>query len=282
MCCCCCCNTGKVEGEVLLNSRPLTRKVARSTVSYVEQDNTLLESLSVEEMLCYTAALCWPWKPRAWRNELVDSLISTLGLQKCRDSRIGGSTLRGISGGEARRAFIAASLVGKPQVLMLDEPTSGLDSFMAREVMSFIRLLVVEQGITVATTIHQPSAAIFSMFDFLMLILRGKIVYFGEVCQVASNFTDLYSLRVGAQAQTSSKLIAAGAQAQVTDEEGERVGEPRCTALYNAFCAMLYLLHFLPCPCPCCCQHWLTMCAVYCSHSQPRRSRHGLHLHCRA
>lgn len=87
--------TGKVTGELMANGNELTRTIARRTCSYVEQDDVLLESLSVQEMLTYTAALCWPWQPAAWRRELIDSLIATLGLEKCRASRIGGATLRG-------------------------------------------------------------------------------------------------------------------------------------------------------------------------------------------
>lgn len=191
-------NTGTVTGELLLNGQPLTEGRAKANMSYVEQTNTLLESLTVEEMLMYTAALCWPWKPREWRQQHVNSLISTLGLEKCRGSLIGGTQLRGVSGGEARRTFVGVALVAQPQVLLLDEPTSGLDSFRARELMSFIKLLVVQRGITVATTIHQPSNAIFSVFDRLMLVLRGRIVFFGEVSSLEGAFDDLYGTQVGA------------------------------------------------------------------------------------
>jgi ABC-type molybdenum transport system ATPase subunit/photorepair protein PhrA len=57
-----------------------------------------------------------------------------LGLDTCRDTRIGSDMARGVSGGEAKRVNIGIALVVDPRVLFLDEPTTGLDSFTAHEV----------------------------------------------------------------------------------------------------------------------------------------------------
>jgi ATP-binding cassette subfamily G (WHITE) protein 2 len=59
------------------------------------------------------------------RIELVNQIIVNLGLEKCADSRIGTHFIRGVSGGEKRRACIGMELVLSPKILFLDEPTSG-------------------------------------------------------------------------------------------------------------------------------------------------------------
>ena len=86
--------------------------------------------------------------------------------------------LKGVSGGERKRTSIAMSCVAYPKILFLDEPTSGLDSFIAFSVIKAMKRLC-DKGVTVITTIHQPSSDTFSLFDDLMLISEGSIVYKG-------------------------------------------------------------------------------------------------------
>ena len=57
---------------------------------YVEQFDTLLESLTVQEMLMYTAELKRPVdEPREEKQAAVEELIDVLGLAACRDVKIG-------------------------------------------------------------------------------------------------------------------------------------------------------------------------------------------------
>ncbi|GIL78523.1 hypothetical protein Vretifemale_7939, partial [Volvox reticuliferus] len=73
---------------------------------------------------------------------------------------------------------IGIALISNPRVLFLDEPTSGLDSFTANEVMKVVQGLIAD-GTTIAATIHSPTAATFALFDQVMLLVRGQLVYFG-------------------------------------------------------------------------------------------------------
>jgi ABC-type multidrug transport system ATPase subunit len=52
-------------------------------------------------------------------------------LERCQNAIIGGTSLKGISGGEKKRTSIGFELVSNPNCILLDEPTSGLDSFTA-------------------------------------------------------------------------------------------------------------------------------------------------------
>jgi ABC-type Mn2+/Zn2+ transport system ATPase subunit len=52
-----------------------------------------------------------------------------------------------------------------PCIVFLDEPTSGLDSFAALNVMAYMRGMATKFSQTVISSIHQPRAAIWQLFD---------------------------------------------------------------------------------------------------------------------
>ncbi len=84
--------------------------------------------------------------------------------------------VKGISGGERKRANIASEIITSPDVIMLDEPTSGLDSFTSYLIIKILKDYS-KLGKTVIFTIHQPNTDIFELFDRLLLLVEGKIIY---------------------------------------------------------------------------------------------------------
>lgn len=110
------------------------------------------------------------------RKERVENLIKDLGLTKCADTRVGNQLIRGLSGGERKRASIGVELITNPSLIFLDEPTTGLDSTTALNVLELLKALA-DNGRNVVSTIHQPSSEIFNQFDNLMLMVRGNIIY---------------------------------------------------------------------------------------------------------
>ena len=65
--------------------------------------------------------------------------------------------------------------------------SSGLDSFTASEVMEVVKSLV-STGMTIAATIHTPTSRTFQLFDRILILQRGRIVYFGNNGQAATNY----------------------------------------------------------------------------------------------
>jgi ABC-type multidrug transport system ATPase subunit len=112
--------------------------------------------LTVFETLMYSAHFYLPNEVTdEQKAELVTNVISELGLGKVRDTYIGDEKIRGVSGGERKRANIGVQLISDPAVLFLDEPTSGLDSFQAQAVIDSMRA-IAHHGRLVITVIHQP------------------------------------------------------------------------------------------------------------------------------
>ncbi|RWW41372.1 hypothetical protein BHE74_00053151 [Ensete ventricosum] len=119
-----------LSGTILLNGRKT--KLSFGTAAYVTQDDTLIGTLTVREMISYSARLRLPDKmPRKEKRALVEGTIMEMGLQDCADTVIGNWHLRGISGGEKRRVSIGLEILMRPRLLFLDEPTSGLDSWLS-------------------------------------------------------------------------------------------------------------------------------------------------------
>lgn len=83
----------------------------------------------------------------------MKSLIKLLGLEKCKDTKVGNAIIRGISGGERKRTSIGVELLTNPSILFLDEPTTGLDSITSLNVIELLKKLS-HIGVNVISTIH--------------------------------------------------------------------------------------------------------------------------------
>ena len=152
----------------------------RQISAYVQQTDILMPTLKVFELLYYTAELKLPKSfSTEQKKQRVEDVIEQLGLESCADTVIGDRLTRGISGGQAKRVNIGMELVTDPCLIFLDEPTTGLDSAIALEVMNVVRNLT-NRGRSVVCTIHQPSTEIFQLFDRLLLLVLGEVVYEGE------------------------------------------------------------------------------------------------------
>ncbi|KAG8763810.1 hypothetical protein FRC12_008395 [Ceratobasidium sp. 428] len=180
---------GAIGGVTLVNGNDVSDDVFRGLVGFVDQEDTLMGTLTVYETVLYSALLRLPREMSlaAKRYRTLET-IHELGLDAIKDSRIGESGRRSISGGEKRRVSIACELVTSPSILFLDEPTSGLDAYNAFNVVESLVALARDYKRTVVFTIHQPRSNIVSMFDQLILLAQGRVVYSGEYAKCQAYF----------------------------------------------------------------------------------------------
>ncbi|CAI0374922.1 unnamed protein product [Linum tenue] len=183
-----------MAGKILLlrGSEKMTRSsslISCRDVSYVTQEDVFLGTLTVKETLYFGARLRLPELAKTELHELVDETMAKMGLEECADSTIGNWHLRGISSGERRRLSIAVAILAQPQVLCLDEATTGLDSAASSFVVQALRN-VARDGKIVVCSVHQPTDDVFRLFDDLLLISAGEVVYFGESHGAVKFFAD--------------------------------------------------------------------------------------------
>ncbi|GJQ09948.1 hypothetical protein GpartN1_g1739.t1 [Galdieria partita] len=167
------------SGSVRLNGEKREFSVFKKISAYVMQDDNMFAELTVHEQITLSCLLRLPnTMAIEKKKQRVQEVIQEMGLSHVANTMIGSETKRGVSGGERKRVSIATELVTNPSLLFLDEPTSGLDAFNAQNVMQSL-LKLAKNGRTVITTIHQPRSDIFNMFDMLMLLSEGRVMYFG-------------------------------------------------------------------------------------------------------
>lgn len=202
------------SGRILVGGKMAKPTFFRSIASYVPQESMFVPTLTVWETLELKMNLKIPRKmEREEKEELMTGILSSMGLSKVKHSRVGGMLpgglhLRGLSGGESRRLHIACGIVDAPSILFLDEPTSGLDSFSALVLMQHLQHLATG-GRTIVSSIHQPRQGIWDMFNKLVLLSEGYLMYYGPVDEVTYwfNHTLGYSYNVEEQGLPADWLL---------------------------------------------------------------------------
>ena len=117
-------------------------------------------------------------------EENIEYALSTMLLSSVKDKQV-----KHLTPGEMRRLSVAEECVVLPNVLFVDEPCSHL-SVMDDSVMLRAFREMVNQDKTVVCTLHQPSQAVFSLFDTLLLLGHGgRVTYHGPVSQALDFFT---------------------------------------------------------------------------------------------
>lgn len=185
---------GVTGGDFLVNGEKVGDAEFKSVVGFVDQEDTMLSTLTVHETILTSALLRLPkGMGRAAKEQKVYDVEKQLGIYHIRDSLIGSEEGkgRGISGGEKRRVGIACELVTSPSILFLDEPTSGLDAYNAFNVIECLVTLAKTYKRTVIFTIHQPRSNIVALFDRLVLLAQGKTVYSGPFSQCQEYFDQI-------------------------------------------------------------------------------------------
>nr|XP_033335894.1 ATP-binding cassette sub-family G member 4-like [Megalopta genalis]XP_033335895.1 ATP-binding cassette sub-family G member 4-like [Megalopta genalis]XP_033335897.1 ATP-binding cassette sub-family G member 4-like [Megalopta genalis] len=153
---------------------------------YIQQDDKLHPLFTVLEAMRMAANLkIGSSLSRKARDMLIDDVLENLDLMRSKGTRCGQ-----LSGGQKKRLSIALEMVDNPPVMFLDEPTTGLDALSSHQCIALLQSLA-RTGRTIVCTIHQPSAAIFEMFDNVYLLVDGKCLYDGATKNMVDYFASV-------------------------------------------------------------------------------------------
>ncbi|KAK8939351.1 Pleiotropic drug resistance protein 4 [Platanthera guangdongensis] len=201
----------KVSGRVTYNGREMTEFVPQRTAAYISQYDLHIGEMTVRETLSFSAR-CQGVGTRydmlmelARRekegnikpdpdvdvfmkaismegqktNIVTDYVLKILGLDICADTMVGDEMTRGISGGQRKRVTTGEMIVGPARALFMDEISTGLDSSTTYQIVnSFKQSIHILDG-TAVISLLQPAPETFDLFDDIILLSDGQVIYHG-------------------------------------------------------------------------------------------------------
>ncbi|KAK8524888.1 hypothetical protein V6N12_029740 [Hibiscus sabdariffa] len=201
----------RVKGEITYNGHKLNEFVARKTSAYISQNDVHVGEMTVKETFdfsarCQGVGTRYDLLSELARREkdagilpeadvdlfmkatsvhgvesslITDYTLKILGLDICKDIIVGDDMHRGISGGQKKRVTTGEMIVGPTKTLFMDEISTGLDSSTTYQIVKCLQQIVHLTEGTILMSLLQPAPETFDLFDDIILLSEGQIVYQG-------------------------------------------------------------------------------------------------------
>ncbi|KAF3332106.1 ABC transporter G family member 44 [Carex littledalei] len=201
----------KVTGKVTFNGHGMNEFVAQRTAAYISQHDLHIAEMTVRETLAFSARVQGVGTRYDMLSELsrrekasnikpdadvdvymkavstggqetsiiTDYVLKILGLDICADTTVGDEMLRGISGGQRKRVTTGEMIVGPTTALFMDEISTGLDSSTTFQIVRSLKQITSILGQTTVISLLQPAPETFDLFDDIILLSDGHVVYHG-------------------------------------------------------------------------------------------------------
>ncbi|GAA6043179.1 hypothetical protein JCM8097_008713 [Rhodosporidiobolus ruineniae] len=176
-----------VDGDVSYGGIPAAEmaKRYRGEVVYNQEDDVHAATLTVAQTLMFALSLKTPGKllpgktKKEFNSEVMELLLKMLGIPHTRNTMVGSPFVRGVSGGERKRVSIAEMMATRATVCSWDNSTRGLDASTALDYAKALRILTDVHQMATFVSLYQAGEGIYEQFDKVLLIDKGRQVYFG-------------------------------------------------------------------------------------------------------
>ncbi|KAG6615866.1 ATP-binding Cassette (ABC) Superfamily [Phytophthora cinnamomi] len=192
-------NNSKTEigGEILYSGLRGDEIDLIKLAGLVDQTDNHIPTLTVRETFKF-ADMCVNGRPEDQPEEMRDIaalrtelFLQILGLENCADTVVGDALLRGVSGGERKRVTVGEVLVGGQSLFLCDEISTGLDSAATFDIVKSMRTWCKTLGGSVMVALLQPTPEVVEMFDDILMIHEGHMVYHGPRTEILNYFEKL-------------------------------------------------------------------------------------------
>ncbi|CAK4892178.1 unnamed protein product [Aphanomyces euteiches] len=193
----------KIGGSIEYNGTDRKEHVKNlpQLVSYISQRDYHYPMLTVQETMEFAHQSCGGVVPQrvldslqngtpeenAQAKEIIQALyqvypdvvVRQLGLTNCKVTIVGDAMTRGVSGGERKRVTVGEMEFGMKQVSFMDEISTGLDSAATFDIVKSQRSMAKSLKKTIVIALLQPSPEVFDLFDDVMIMNEGYVMYHG-------------------------------------------------------------------------------------------------------
>jgi branched-chain amino acid transport system ATP-binding protein len=191
------------KGQIIYRGQNITglapERIVRWGIVHVPEGREVFPLLSVEDNLAMGA-----FTRKDGAGEIAKDLEMVFGyfpiLRERRQQQAGT-----LSGGQQQMLAIARGLMSRPQLMLLDEPSLGLSPLLVKEILTIIRRLNREQGVTMLL-VEQNAKAALDVADYGYVMDLGRIVIDGtaETLRQSKDVQEFY-LGVQADSQRAQK-----------------------------------------------------------------------------
>ena len=163
------------SGQIIINDKHLENandselsSFRKHNVGFILQSFSLIPYLSALQNVMVPLSLINHSKSK--QVEIAKSVMELVGL----GDRIN-HLPRELSAGQQQRVAIARAVVNKPKIIFADEPTGNLDPDLSTEILTFMKNINKDMGITVLMVTHSPIAADFG--NQKIKLENGQIIF---------------------------------------------------------------------------------------------------------
>lgn len=163
-------NTGKIEvnGEILTTLKQKKLRTARHSIGIIFQHFNLLANRTVSGNVSFALELAGV--PKQDRPSLIKEALDIVDLEdKAKNYPAQ------LSGGQKQRVAIARAISTRPNVLLCDEPTSALDPKTTQTILSYLKKINDEYGVTILLVTHELDV-VRSLCSRVAVMDNGKII----------------------------------------------------------------------------------------------------------
>ncbi|MBZ2087633.1 ABC transporter ATP-binding protein [Streptococcus oralis] len=151
------------SGQVAIQDFAPTDPRLKQLVSVLPQENTVVQSLKVKELLSFFKSLY----PDSLSDKEIDDLLRFSDKQK---NQLAGK----LSGGQKRLFSFVLTLIGRPKILFLDEPTAAMDTSTRQHFWEIVNRLK-KNGVTIVYSSHYIEEVEHTA-DRILVLHKGELI----------------------------------------------------------------------------------------------------------
>lgn len=178
-------------GDIFMDGKVIDPKRVQTDIAFVPHEDFLISELTPRETIRNSFRMKRDEDKVAEAE--VENMLKKFGLDSIADKMIGTMFKRVLSGGQRKRVEVCTELVAPSSLLLLDEPLSGLDGGTAYDVLLAMKGILNDHNgdVSILMSIHQPNSRVVELFDHVLLLSEGGMLFFGTMKEAVAYFAEI-------------------------------------------------------------------------------------------